>query len=199
MWSFITPGFEWRHKIVLFDYVGCGNSDLSAYDPAKYSTLQGCARDVLDVCEALDLRDVIFIGHSISSMIGILAANRQTERFPKLILVAPSPRYLDDEDYVGGFKQEEVDRLLRMMEEDEDGWARFLAPDAMKNPDQPELSAELEASFSATDPAMARQFARTTFLTDNRGDLSSVSVPTLILQSLDNMIAPLPVGEYLHR
>jgi sigma-B regulation protein RsbQ len=198
MWRFVTPAFEDDYRIVLFDYVGSGKSDLRAYDPARYASLDGYAQDVLDVCHALDLRDVIFVGHSVSSMVGVLAANREPERFSRLVLVGPSPRYINDPpDYVGGFERADIDALLETMEKNYIGWAHFLAPAIMKNPDRPELSRELEASFCSTDPVIARRFAEATFFADNRGDLVAVRVPSLIMQCSEDMIAPLEVGDYL--
>ncbi|MDF2771466.1 MAG: alpha/beta hydrolase fold protein [Geminicoccaceae bacterium] len=200
MWRFVTPAFEQDYRIVLFDYVGSGKSDLSAYDPDRYTTLAGYAQDVLDVCHALDLHDVIFVGHSVSSMVGVLAANREPERFSRLILVGPSPRYINDApDYVGGFERADIEGLLETMEKNYIGWANFLAPAIMKNPDRPELSQELEESFCSTDPVIARRFAEATFFADNRADLAAVPVPSLIMQCSDDMIAPVTVGEYLHR
>jgi sigma-B regulation protein RsbQ len=200
MWRFITPAFENDYRIVLFDYVGSGKSDLSAYDPERYSSLDGYADDVLDVCHALELRDVIFVGHSVSSMIGVLAANREPDLFSRLVLIGPSPRYINDApDYVGGFERADIVGLLETMEKNYIGWANFLAPAIMKNPDRPELSAELEASFCSTDPVIAKNFAEATFFADNRGDLAAVKVPSLIMQCSDDMIAPSSVGEYLSR
>ena len=198
MWRFITPEFEADYRIVLFDYVGAGHSDLSAYDENRYSTLQGYAHDVLDVVRALDLRDIIFVGHSVSSMIGVLAANEEPDRFEKLILIGPSPRYINEGTYVGGFERKDIDGLFEMMDRNFIGWANFLAPAIMKNPDHPELAEELTASFCSTDPVIARRFAEATFLADNRGDLARVTVPSLILQCSDDMVAPEDVGRYLN-
>ena len=200
MWRFVAPAFADDYRIVLFDYVGSGKSDLSAYDPKRYSSLEGYAEDVLDVCHALELRDVIFVGHSVSSVIGVLAANREPELFDRLILVGPSPRYINDApDYVGGFERADIEGLLETMEKNYIGWANFLAPAIMKNPDRPELSQELEASFCSTDPVIARRFAEATFFADNRPDVAKVQHPSLILQCSEDMIAPTEVGEYLHR
>ena len=200
MWRFVTPAFEDDYRIVLFDYVGSGQSDLRAYDPERYSTLAGYAQDVLDVVHALDLRDVVFVGHSVSSMIGVLAANREPERFARLVLVGPSPRYINDPpSYVGGFERSDIEGLLETMEKNYIGWANFLAPAIMKNPERPELSRELEASFCSTDPVIARRFAEATFFADNRADLASVRVPSLIMQCSEDMIAPAEVGDYLHQ
>lgn len=199
MWRYITPAFENTHKIILFDYVGSGKSDSSAYDFDRYATLDGYAQDVLEICEALDLRDVIFVGHSVSSMVGVLAANRQPERFSHLIMVGPSPRYINDEGYVGGFERADIEGLLDLMDKNYIGWANFLAPVVMKNDERPELTRELHESFCSTDPKITRRFAETTFFSDNRADLSQVRVPSLIMQCSDDAIAPNQVGEYLHR
>jgi sigma-B regulation protein RsbQ len=199
MWRFVAPAFEDDYRVILFDYVGSGASDLSAYSAERYGTLDGYAQDVLDVVHALDLRDVVFVGHSVSGMVGVLAANREPERFSRLVLIGPSPRYVNDPPYVGGFERGDIDGLLQMMEGNYIGWASFLAPAIVKNPDRPELGAELTASFCSTDPVVARRFAEATFLSDNRADLAGVSVPSLILQCSDDMVAPVEVGEYLHR
>jgi sigma-B regulation protein RsbQ len=200
MWRFVAPAFEDDYRVIRFDYVGCGGSDLSAYDPARYGTLEGYAQDVLDVCAALELRDVIFVGHSVSSVIGMLAAIREPELFERLILVGPSPRYLNDAatGYVGGFEREGVDGLLDMMESNYIGWAAALAPAIMGNAERPELAGELELSFCSTDPKLARRFAEATFYADNREDLAKVPVPCLIMQCADDAVAPTQVGEYLH-
>ena len=199
MWRFVTPAFEDDYRIVLFDYVGSGKSDWSAYDPQRYGTLEGYAQDVLEICRALDLRDVIFVGHSVSSIVGILAANQEPERFSNLILIGPSPRYINDADYVGGFERADIEGLLDTMERNYLGWASFLTPIIMKNPDRPELTKELEASFCSTDPDIARRFAEATFYSDNREDLPKVRVPSLVLQCSEDAIAPPEVGEYMHR
>jgi sigma-B regulation protein RsbQ len=200
MWRYVTPAFEDDYRIVLFDYVGAGKSDLSAYDAERYSSLDGYAQDVLDVVEGLDLRDVIFVGHSVSSMIGVLAANRAPERFARLIMVGPSPRYINEApDYVGGFERADIEGLLEMMDKNYLGWAQFLAPVIMKNEERPELAGELEESFCSTDPTIARQFAHVTFFSDNRADLAAVRVPSLIMQCSEDAVAPREVGEYLRR
>jgi sigma-B regulation protein RsbQ len=200
MWRYVTPAFEKDYRIVLFDYVGAGKSDLHAYDARRYSSLNGYADDVLDVCRALDLRDVIFVGHSVSSVVGVLAANREPDRFARLIMIGPSPRYINEApDYVGGFERADIEGLLDTMDRNYVGWANYLAPVIMKNPDRPELAEELEESFCSTDPKFARQFAEVTFFSDNRKDLSQVRVPSLILQCSEDLIAPHAVGEYVHR
>jgi len=199
MWRFMTPAFADDYKIVLFDYVGSGKSDLSAYDPRRYSSLDGYAQDVLDVIHALDLSDVIFVGHSVSSMIGVLASNREPSLFAQLIMIGPSPRYINDTSYVGGFERRDIEELLDTMDKNYIGWANFLAPAIMKNPERPELAAELSESFCSTDPVIARRFAEATFFADNRGDLQKVKVPSLVLQCSDDIIAPDSVGDYVTR
>ncbi|HEX6746551.1 MAG TPA: alpha/beta hydrolase [Longimicrobium sp.] len=199
MWRFVAPAFEDDYRVVLFDYVGSGKSGLSAYDPARYATLDGYAQDILDVVHALDLRDVILVGHSVSAMVAVLAANREPERFERLVLIGPSPRYVNDPPYVGGFERGDIEGLLEMMEHNYIGWANFLAPAIIRNPDRPELGAELTESFCSTDPVVARRFAEATFLSDNRDDLRRLTVPSLILQCSDDMVAPLEVGDYVHR
>lgn len=199
MWRFVAPSFEGRYRTVLFDYVGAGRSNLSAYDPDRYSTLRGYAGDVVDICEALDLRDVVFVGHSVSSMIGVLAAAAAPERFGALVLVGPSPRYIDDDGYVGGFSERDIEELLVSLDSNYLGWSAAMAPVIMGNADRPELGAELTESFCRTDPEIQKRFARVTFLSDNRDDLASVRVPTLVLQCSDDAIAGDAVGEYVHR
>ena len=199
MWRFVAPAFEPDYRVVQFDFVGSGKSDWSAYDPQRYSTLQGYAQDVLEICRKLDLREVILVAHSVASMIGILAANQEPERFARLVLVGPSPRYMNDGEYIGGFERADIEGLLDTMERNYLGWAGFLTPIIMKNPDRPELAQELEASFCSTDPEIARRFAEATFFGDNREDLAHVRIPALVLQCSEDAIAPTEVGEYTHR
>jgi sigma-B regulation protein RsbQ len=198
MWRLVVPAFQDEYRTVLFDFVGAGGSDLSAYDPQRYGSLQGYAADVVDVIRALDLHDVIFVGHSVSAMIGVLAAAREPDRFAALVLVAPSPRYLNDEGYVGGFAAPDIEDLLASLDRNYLGWSSTMAPVIMGNADRPELGAELTASFCRTDPEIAKRFARATFLSDNRADLSAVTLPTLVLQCSDDPIAPDSVGAYVH-
>lgn len=197
MWRFITPAFEEDYRIVIFDYVGSGKSNLQAYSAQRYENLDGYVQDVLDVCKVLELTDVIFVGHSVSSVVGMLASIREPHRFKQLILIGPSPCYINDPPYVGGFERADIDGLLDVMEKNYIGWANFLAPVVMKNEDRPELTRELEESFCSTDPDIARRFAKATFLSDNRSDLTKVTIPSLIMQCSDDAIAPLDVGNYL--
>lgn len=199
MWRFITPAFEDDYKIVLFDYVGAGNSDKSAYNSERYASLQGYAQDVIEICEAFDLKDVILVGHSVSSMIGLLATLEAPEYFERLVMIGPSPCYINDEGYIGGFEKADITGLIETMEKNYIGWANFLAPKIMANDGRPELGQELTDSFCSTDPVIARQFAEATFFSDNREDLPKTKVPTLILQCSDDIIAPNEVGEYLNR
>ncbi|MCW3104213.1 MAG: Hydrolase [Bacteroidetes bacterium] len=199
MWRYATPAFEDKFKIVLFDYVGAGHSDIHSYNKERYSNLAGYAEDVLEICEALNLKDAIFVGHSVSSMVGALAAIKKPAYFSNIIMIGPSARYINDEGYLGGFDKKDILELLNTMENNYIGWANFLAPAIMKNPGKPELGAELTQSFCSTDPVIARQFAEVTFLSDNRRDLEKVTTPSLIMQCSDDIIAPLEVGEYLHK
>ncbi len=200
MWRFVAPEFERDFRVVLFDYVGSGKSDMKAYDPQKYSTLGGYAQDVLDICEALSLRDVVFVGHSVSGVVGMLASIREPRRFSRLVLVGPSPCYINDPPgYRGGFERADIEGLLDLMDKNYIGWASFLAPVVVKNPGRPELARELEESFCSTDPRVARRFAEATFFSDNRRDLPRVRVPSLIMQCSEDAIAPPEVGEYLSR
>jgi sigma-B regulation protein RsbQ len=198
MWRLVTPAFEDDHRVVLFDHVGAGGSDQSAYDRRRYDSLDGYAEDILEICRELDLTRVIFVGHSVSAMIGVLAATREPDRFEKLILVGPSPRYLDDGDYGGGFSRADIDELLDSLASNYLGWSSVMAPVIMGNPDRPELGEELTNSFCRSDPEIAAHFARVTFLSDNRADLAKVKIPTLILQCSEDAIAPRAVGEYVH-
>ena len=198
MWRLVVPAFQPDHRVVLFDHVGSGRSDLSAYDPVKYNALDGYADDVVEICRELGLDDVVFVGHSVSAMMGVLAAARAPGLFGALVMVGPNPRYVDDGDYTGGFSREDVAALLESLDSNHLGWSAAMAPVIMGNPDRPELTAELTNSFCRTDPDIARQFARVTFLSDNRADLPGVRVPTLVLQCSDDAIAPEPVGRYVH-
>jgi sigma-B regulation protein RsbQ len=198
MWRHVAPAFAGEHRIVLFDHVGAGGSDLSAYEPGRYAALDGYADDVLEICAELDLERVIFVGHSVSAMIGVLAAKREPERFDRLVLVGPSPRYVDDGDYVGGFSADDIEGLLEALESNFLGWSGQMAPVIVGNPDRPELGEELTNSFCRTDPEIAKQFARVTFLSDNRADLPTVRTRSLVLQCTDDVIAPQAVGAYVH-
>ncbi|MFF5726640.1 alpha/beta fold hydrolase [[Kitasatospora] papulosa] len=198
MWRLVAPALAGNHRVVRFDYVGSGQSDLAAWSEDRYATLDGYARDVVEICEALDLRDVRFVGHSVSAMTGVLAAAAAPDRFHSLIMVGPSPRYIDTPGYRGGFSAEDIDELLGSLDSNYLGWSATMAPVIMGNPDRPELGEELTNSFCATDPAIARVFARTTFLSDSRDHLRTVSLPTLVLECSQDVIAPREVGAYVH-
>jgi sigma-B regulation protein RsbQ len=199
MWRLITPAFENDYQIVLLDLVGSGNSDTSAYDKIKYSSLEGYADDLVEVCQKLDLSQSIFVGHSVSSMIGILAANKDPSLFEKLILIGPSPCYINNGEYIGGFTRDTIDGLIRSLQSNYSDWAKAMAPVIMGNLNQPELGAELTQSFCQTGPEVAKHFAQVTFQSDNRRDLTKVQVPTLILQCSEDPIAPEVVGRYVHQ
>jgi sigma-B regulation protein RsbQ len=197
MWRYVWPAFADDHRIILFDHVGAGRSDLNAWNEQRYSSLAGYAADVLEICDELELEDVVFVGHSVSAMIGVLAARRRPELFAKLVLVGPSPRYIDDDNYTGGFSEEDIRGLLEQLDSNYLGWSTAMAPVIMGNPDRPDLGEELTNSFCRTDPDIARQFAHVTFMSDNRADLQGLTVPTLVLQCSEDVIAPVAVGEYV--
>jgi sigma-B regulation protein RsbQ len=199
MWRYVWPAFADDYRIILFDHVGAGGSNIGAYDPERYSSLRGYADDILEICAELDLEDVVFVGHSVSAMMGVLASVSEPRRFARLVLIGPSPRYVDDHGYRGGFAPEDIDGLLESLESNYLGWSAAMAPAIMGNPERPELGQELTNSFCRADPEIARQFARVTFLSDNREDLARVSTPSLVLQCSDDLIAPRSVGEYVHR
>ncbi|MGZ5279561.1 MAG: alpha/beta fold hydrolase [Pseudobdellovibrionaceae bacterium] len=198
MWRFITPAFEADYRIILFDLVGAGNSDASMYDPVKYSSLKGYSKDVLEICRELNLENPVFVGHSVSAMIGVLAAIQAPKLFSKLVLVSPSPCYFNDGDYVGGFNRQDIEAMLETVNKDYLGWARSMAPAIMGHADRPELGAELTNSFCQTNPEIAKYFARVVFLSDNRSDLKKVSVPSLVLQCSQDIIASEAVGRFVH-
>jgi sigma-B regulation protein RsbQ len=198
MWRFVAPAFEQDYRVVVFDHVGAGASDLSAFSKDKYSSLEGYADDVIEIARELDLKDAIFVGHSVSSMIGVLATNKAPDIFSQLVLVGPSPRYIDDGDYAGGFSATQIDELLEFLDSNHMGWSAAMAPTIMGNADKPELAEELTNSFCRTDPQIAKHFARTTFTSDNRADLSKLTARALVLQCSDDVIAPLAVGAYVH-
>ena len=198
MWRLVAPAFEDTHRIILFDHVGSGGSDVSAWDPAKYASLQGYADDLLEICQALELSDAVYVGHSVSAMIGILAARHWPGILSRLVLVGPSPSYINDGDYVGGFERSDIEELLGFMDSNFLGWSSMLAPQIMGNAERPELAEELTNSFCQSDPEIAKHFARVTFLSDNRKDLEGFSIPSLVLQCSEDVIAPDGVGAYVH-
>lgn len=199
MWRFVEPAFRTRYRTVLFDHVGAGQSDLSAYQPGKYARIEGYAGDVVAIGHELELRDAVFVGHSVSGMIGALASIAAPGMFSDLVMVGPSPRYINDVDYEGGFTARQIEDLLASLEDNHMGWSAAMAPVIMRNPDRPELAEELTNSFCRTDPEIAKQFARATFTSDNRADLPKVTARTLILQASDDIIAGEQVGEYVHK
>jgi sigma-B regulation protein RsbQ len=197
MWRFVAPAFEDDFRTILFDHVGAGGSDLSAYNPAKYTALSGYADDLIEIGQEVDFQDAIFVGHSVSAMIGVLAPLKAPELFESLVLVGPSPRYINDSDYIGGFGAEQINELLDFLSTNHLGWSTAMAPAIMGNPERPELGEELINSFCRTDPEIAKAFARVTFTSDNRADLARVKARTLILQCSEDIIAPLEVGSYV--
>jgi sigma-B regulation protein RsbQ len=199
MWRFVAPAFEQDFETVTFDHVGAGGSDLGAYDKTKYSSLSGYADDLIEIGRELELEDAIFVGHSVSSMIGVLAAQKAPGMFGKLVLVGPSACYVDDEGYTGGFSAAQIEELLQFLEANHMGWSTQMAPAIMGNPERPELGEELTNSFCRTDPEIAKAFARVTFTSDNRGDLAAIAIPTLILQCKEDIIASIEVGEFVNR
>jgi sigma-B regulation protein RsbQ len=199
MWRHVAPAFEDEFRTILFDHVGAGGSDLSAYDSQKYSTLGGYADDVVEIGNELGLKDAVFVGHSVSAMIGLLVSLKAPDMFKSLVMVAPSARYIDDEGYVGGFKEHQIAELLEFLGDNYMGWSAAMAPVIMGNADRPELGEELSNSFCRTNPDIAKEFARVTFCSDNRSDLPKARIPALILQCSEDVIAPIAVGEYMHR
>jgi len=199
MWRYVAPAFEDRFQTILFDHVGAGGSDLKAYDANKYSTLDGYADDVVEIGKELGLKDAVFVGHSVSAMIGLLASLKAPGMFKSLIMVGPSPRYINDGEYIGGFEQPQISELLSFLAENHMGWSAAMAPVIMGNAERPQLGEELTNSFCRTDPEIAKQFASVTFNSDNRADLEKVKIPTLILQCSEDVIAPLAVGEFVHK
>lgn len=198
MWRLVAPSFTDDHEVVLFDHVGAGGSDLSAWDRERYASLDGYAQDVVEIAQELDLSDAVLVGHSVSAMIGVLAVAAAPSRFSRLVLVSPSPRYTDDPPYRGGFTQADIDELLEALDSNYLGWSGAVAPMIMGNPERPELTEELTNSFCRTDPQIARHFARVTFTSDNRSDLGGVDIPVLVLQCRHDAIAPVEVGTYVH-
>jgi sigma-B regulation protein RsbQ len=197
MWRFVAERLAQDHRVAVFDHVGSGDADPAAWDPQRYASLDGYAEDLGDIVEALDVEDVVYVGHSVAAMMGVLAAVARPELFTKLVLLAPSPCYIDDGAYAGGFTRADIDELLESLESNYLGWSAAMAPTIMGSPDRPELARELEESFCRTDPACARVFARTTFLSDNRADLPRVPVPTLVIECARDAIAPAGVGAFV--
>jgi sigma-B regulation protein RsbQ len=197
MWRLVAPEFEDDHRVVLFDHVGSGGSDPSAYDRGKYDSLHGYADDLLEICHSLGLTEIVYVGHSVGAMIGCLAAIAEPTLFRSLILVGGSARYINDDDYVGGFEADDVEALLDSIDANYLAWASTMAPVFMGNADRPELAAELLRSFERADQSVARHFARVTFLSDLRRELGSISTPTLVVQSTNDIVVPVVAGEFL--
>ena len=197
MWRFVAPAFEDRFRVIVFDHAGAGGSAPDAYDVTRHGSLEGYAQDVVELCRELGVTDGIFVGHSVSAMIGVLADLQTPELFARLVLVGPSARYIDDEDYVGGFAEADIRELLDSLDSNYLGWSSVMAPAIMGNPDRPALGEELTESFCRTDPEIASRFARVTFMSDNRADLPRVTTPTLVLQCTHDAIAPTEVGQYV--
>lgn len=198
MWNYLAPQFKNRFRVVMYDLVGAGRSDLAAFDKAKYSVLEGYAEDLNEIIDAFAHGPVILVGHSVSAMIGTLADRLKPGRVAAHVMIGPSPRYIDADGYVGGFKRADIDDLLDTLDSNYLGWSSAMAPVIMGAPGQPALSVELTDSFCRTEPDIAKQFARVTFTSDNRQDVAGLTTPVLILQSSDDLIAPVAVGEYLH-
>ena len=197
VWWGVVPALD-EHNVILLDLVGAGSADASRHDLTRYADLHGHAEDVADVLEELDLRDAVLVGHSVSAMIAVLTAELVSDRIGGLVLLGPSPRYIDDGAYVGGFSHEDIDDLLETMREDFLGWSSVMAPAIMGNADRPALGRELADSFSRTDPELARQFAAATFRSDHRDRLGAVRAPTLVVQTSGDIISPEVVGRYVH-
>lgn len=198
VWRYLITEFENSYRIIVFDFVGSGQSDLTAYNSQRYSSLDGYALDVIEVLEKINLKSVIFIGHSVACMIGMKAAIARPEYFQSLIFVAPSPCYMIDDSYNGGMERAHLEALFDVMDSNYLGWSSSMAPLIMGNPERPELGEELTANFCATDPDIAREFARVTFLSDNRADLKMLKTPSLTLQCSSDILAPIEVGHYIH-
>lgn len=198
LWRLVAPVLEREHRVVLFDYVGCGGSDFSAFDEIRHATLDGYAAEAVEVIEALGGPRVTFVGHSVSAMIGVVAARKRPELFSRLVMVCPSSCYLNQDGYQGGFERRDVEGLLDLMEKNPLGWAGFLAPRVVQDPSRPDLEREFESRFCRVDPRAARRFAATTFYSDNRADLEHVRTPALVIQSEVDALAPPAVGRYVH-
>jgi len=199
LWRMVVPELLPNFRIVLFDHVGSGAADPAAWDAERYASLHGYAEDMLEILTELDLRDVTLVGHSVAAMMGVLAVATDPSRIAKLVLLTPSPCYIDEDDYRGGFSRADIDELLESLESNYLGWSQEMAPVIMGAPERPELADELADTFCRTDPECARVFARATFLSDNRADLKRVSVPTLVIECEQDAIAPREVGAFVHR
>ena len=198
MWKDVAPAFQSTHQIVMFDLMGFGNSDTSCFSYERYQTLEGYADDFIEVVEETCFEPAVFVSHSVSGMIGILAACKRPDLFRQLILIGPSACYLNDgESYLGGFEKQDIEGLIDAMQSNYLGWAGQMAPAIMGNAERPELTDTLRDSFCRTNPEIARHFAALTFWSDNRSDLAKAYTPALILQCAEDVIAPVEVGKYV--
>lgn len=199
IWRFLTPILAVDYQLVLFDHVGAGLADPAAYDPQKYASLDGYAQDIVEICRALELREVVLVGHSVGATIAMLAAIQAPEHFSRLVLLAPSPCYLNEPDYAGGFDRANIEQLLASMDSDYGSWANMFAALLAGESNDPALGAELVNRFCSTDSVVAKQFARVAFLADNRADMAHLQTPSLLLQCAQDAVAPAEVGEFLVR
>lgn len=200
IWRKVTPAFENDYQVIVFDYVGSGKSDILAYKPDRYKNLNGYVQDIIEICHELNLNEIIFVGHSVSAVVGILVSLKQKGLFSKMILLGPNACYFNyPPDYKGGYEQSDINGLLDLMSKNYASWASYVAPAAMKNPDRPELATELENSFHLTDREILHQFAKATFFADLRADLPKVEVPSLILQTADDTFVPIEAANYLNQ
>jgi sigma-B regulation protein RsbQ len=198
VWRHIVAAFDSDYRIVLFDHVGAGKSDFTAYSRSRYSSLYGYAEDLLELCAELKLTHTILVGHSVSAMIALLASVMEPQRFSRLIFIGASPRYLNDVDYHGGFEQSDLDALYAAMSANYEAWAcGFFAPLMMGNPERPSLAREYAATLAAIRPDIALAVARAIFQSDFRAHLPRLTLPTLIIQSSDDKAVPPNVGRYL--
>lgn len=198
MWRHLTPLLESDYRIITFDHAGTTEENVEFYNTSRYTSLDGYAEDIVDICRALELEDAIFVGHSVSAMMGVLAYHRAPDLFSALVMVGPSPCYINKEDYRGGFEHEDIEELMHALEANYLGWSANMAPAIIGNPDRPELGQELTDSFCRMHPDVAQNFARVTFFSDNREDLQNINIPTLILQTKEDIIAQPEVGRYVH-
>ena len=197
-WRLLSPHFETKYQLVQLDLVGSGSSRHADYDRERHGNLTGHAADLLDVLRTLALYDVVFVGHSVGAMIGVIAAVREPQRFAKMVLISPSPRFINEKGYAGGFEQKDINELLAAMDADYHGWAHGISPVMMGKDEAPELVMELTNSFVSSNPEIARHFARVIFLSDTRAELGFLDAPTLVVQSAHDVIAPLAVGHYIN-
>lgn len=198
MWRFVKSDLGKKYRLVLFDYVGSGKSDLASFSSEKYSALDGYAENIIDVCRALNLEKVTIVGHSVSSMIGLIASIDSPQYFANMVMICPSPCFLNfPPNYFGGFERKDLEELIDLMDKNYIGWANYLAPLVMGSNNSPELIGEMSGSFCSTDPIIARVFAEATFFSDHRDILPKAKHPALVLQSRVDALASPSVGEYV--